>query len=120
MRRLRLTVALALLLGCESVTDPDGSWMGSMQIGDTVWALRLTLIQNGDSLTGSAEITSSESNWQYFVNGNYRGDSVTVRLRPVEDPDINIAGTIDGTRIVAEWWFNDNTASKGHVVLGKQ
>jgi hypothetical protein len=121
LRRIRFgALLLAALAACRTGPESNaaGVWTGSLNRTLDRWTLEMSLARTADSLTGATDVHGSTGFGEhYVVTGTQRGDSVVLRMVPVEDATINVAGIIAGDEITGRLWFNANTGSAQDIVF---
>jgi hypothetical protein len=86
------------------------------------WNIDLTMTQQGDSIHGQANIVSvpARVNNGYTVAGVVDGDSLRLKMLPIEDADVYVDASMAGTRLSGILWLNSFTADAQPVVFARQ
>jgi hypothetical protein len=128
-RSLPVVVLVIVALSCNGsgVTDPipasfGGQWLGSFEWGGREpWLVEIAVEQEGDSLQGSGAVSFSAPDWSfhevYDLAGTVQGNSITFRLRPVEDATFNFTGTVKAGVFSGRVWTNANVGDATALIL---
>jgi hypothetical protein len=100
----RLAVALLLLTACSGdSTQPaptvNGRWEGEIRAIDA--ELTLTLMQEGEEVTGTGFIASGTTSISLDARGTFRNPDLELTLRSPGYEPVDLAGELDGEEIDA-------------------
>jgi hypothetical protein len=121
--------ATAILAACSTaptVTSDVGSaaghWVGFATVFGSTWTFDMTLAAQADSLRGTARMTSPAFTFalDYDVVGEQHGDSVSLRMLPVEDATVFVKGLVGSGGLTGRMWFNADTLIKRSIAFARR
>lgn len=132
---IRVVIALlfgAVSVGCagtESPTSPtsldvSGTWQGTLSAGAERLAIRLSLLQNGQDVTGTwAAYETPEAGTGGPLGGRVNGATLSISLHeniPASQCRLDVTATVSGRRMVGTYaTFNCPGSAGGSIELSK-
>jgi len=120
------TATLAACSTAPTVTSEAGSaaghWVGSATVLGSPWTFDMTLEADTDSLRGTATMTNPAftSALDYDVLGEQRGDTVSLRLLPLEDATVFVKGVVTTGGLTGRMWFDADTLIKRSIAFARR